>query len=124
VCFSGIKEQVAESGVHTSELAKRLIDYGYHPPTIYFLYCSRSDYDRTDETESKETLDNFCEAMIAIALEAKEIPMRENAPLTTPVSRLDEVLAAQARCLLDEILGICHCEESRCSDDAQSFYMR
>jgi glycine dehydrogenase subunit 2 len=94
--FSG-NRQVAQSGVHTSDIAKRLIDYGYHPPTIYFpLIVHEAIMIEPTETESKETLDAFCEAMIAIAAETKENPDGvKNAPLTTPVSRLDEVLAAR-----------------------------
>jgi glycine dehydrogenase subunit 2 len=94
--FSGSK-QVAENGVHTTDIAKRLIDYGYHPPTIYFpLIVPEAIMIEPTETESKETLDTFCDAMIAIAKEAKENPQRvKDAPLTTPVNRLDEVLAAR-----------------------------
>ncbi len=94
--FSG-QRQVAESGVHTSDIAKRLIDFGYHPPTIYFpLIVPEAIMIEPTETESKETLDAFCEAMIAIAKEAKDNPGRvKDAPLSTPVSRLDEVLAAR-----------------------------
>ena len=94
--FSG-KRQVAESGVHTTDMAKRLIDFGYHPPTIYFpLIVPEAIMIEPTETESKETLDAFCEAMMAIAREAKENPQRlKEAPLTTEVSRLDEVLAAR-----------------------------
>jgi len=94
--FSG-KRQAAESGVHTTDIAKKLIDYGYHPPTIYFpLIVPEAIMIEPTETESKETLDAFCEAMIAIAKEAKENPAGvKNAPLTTPVGRLDEVLAAR-----------------------------
>jgi glycine dehydrogenase subunit 2 len=94
--FSG-KRQVAESGVHTTDIAKRLIDFGYHPPTIYFpLIVPEAIMIEPTETESKETLDTFCNAMIAIAREAKENPQRvKDAPLSTPVSRLDEVLAAR-----------------------------
>ncbi|MEN6469510.1 MAG: aminomethyl-transferring glycine dehydrogenase subunit GcvPB [Smithella sp.] len=94
--FSG-NRQVAESGVHTSDMAKRLIDFGYHPPTIYFpLIVPEAIMIEPTETESKETLDTFCDAMIAIAKEAKENPRRvKDAPLSTPVSRLDEVLAAR-----------------------------
>jgi glycine dehydrogenase subunit 2 len=94
--FSGNK-QVAESGVHTTDIAKRLIDYHYHPPTIYFpLIVPEAIMIEPTETESKETLDNFCAAMIAIAREAKENPQHvKDAPLTTPVKRLDEVLAAR-----------------------------
>ncbi|PKN37525.1 MAG: glycine dehydrogenase (aminomethyl-transferring) [Deltaproteobacteria bacterium HGW-Deltaproteobacteria-2] len=94
--FSG-NRQVAQSGVHTSDIAKKLIDYGYHPPTIYFpLIVHEAIMIEPTETESKETLDTFCNAMIAIAQEAKENPEGvKNAPVTTPVSRLDEVLAAR-----------------------------
>lgn len=94
--FSGSR-QVAENGVHTSDIAKRLIDFGYHPPTIYFpLIVPEAIMIEPTETESKETLDAFCDAMIAIAREARENPQRvKDAPLSTPVSRLDEVLAAR-----------------------------
>jgi len=94
--FSG-NRQVAENGVHTSDIAKRLIDFGYHPPTIYFpLIVHEAIMIEPTETESKETLDIFCDAMIAIAAEAGENPQRvKDAPLSTPVSRLDEVLAAR-----------------------------
>jgi glycine dehydrogenase subunit 2 len=94
--FSG-RRQVAESGVHTTDIAKRLIDFGYHPPTIYFpLIVPEAIMIEPTETESKETLDAFCETMITIAREAKENPQRlKDAPLSTPVSRLDEVLAAR-----------------------------
>jgi len=94
--FSG-RKQVAESGVHTTDIAKKLIDYGYHPPTIYFpLIVPEAMMIEPTETENKETLDAFCEAMIAIAQEAKENPEGvKNAPVTTPVGRLDEVLAAR-----------------------------
>ncbi|MDD5712311.1 MAG: aminomethyl-transferring glycine dehydrogenase subunit GcvPB [Smithellaceae bacterium] len=94
--FSG-ERQVKESGVHTSDIAKRLIDYGYHPPTIYFpLIVPEAIMIEPTETESKQTLDDFCTAMIAIAAEAKENPeLVKSAPLSTPVRRLDEVLAAR-----------------------------
>jgi glycine dehydrogenase subunit 2 len=94
--FSGSR-QVRESGVHTTDIAKRLLDYGYHPPTIYFpLIVPEAIMIEPNETESRETLDAFCEAMIAIAREAKENPeLVKSAPLTTPVSRMDEVKAAR-----------------------------
>jgi len=94
--FSGTR-QVRESGVHTSDIAKRLLDYGYHPPTIYFpLIVPEAIMIEPNETESRETLDAFCEAMISIAREAKEDPERvKSAPLTTPVRRMDEVKAAR-----------------------------
>lgn len=94
--FSG-NRQVEQNGVHTSDMAKRLIDFGYHPPTIYFpLIVHEAIMIEPTETESKETLDAFCEAMISIAREAQDNPQRvKDAPLSTPVSRLDEVLAAR-----------------------------
>jgi glycine dehydrogenase subunit 2 len=94
--FSGAR-QVKESGVHTTDLAKRLLDYGYHPPTIYFpMIVPESIMIEPSDTESKETLDGFCDAMAAIAREAKESPeLVKSAPLTTPVRRLDDVKAAR-----------------------------
>jgi len=94
--FSGEK-QVQESGVHTTDIAKRLLDYGFHPPTIYFpLIVREAIMIEPTETESKETLDEFCAAMISIAKEAKENPdLVKSAPLTTPVKRMDDVLAAR-----------------------------
>jgi glycine dehydrogenase subunit 2 len=94
--FSG-RRQVKESGVHTSDIAKRLLDYGYHPPTIYFpLIVPEAIMIEPNETESKETLDAFCDTMIVIAREAKENPdLVKSAPLTTAVRRLDDVKAAR-----------------------------
>jgi glycine dehydrogenase subunit 2 len=94
--FSGSR-QVKENGVHTTDIAKRLIDFGYHPPTIYFpMIVPEALMIEPTETESKETLDAFCEAMITIASEARDNPQRvKNAPLNTEVSRMDEVLAAR-----------------------------
>ena len=86
-----------EHGLHTIDLAKRLIDYGYHPPTVYFpLIVPEAIMIEPTETESRETLDAFAEAMIAIAREARETPeLLHEAPHVTPVSRLDEVRAAR-----------------------------
>jgi glycine dehydrogenase subunit 2 len=94
--FSG-RRQARESGVHTSDMAKRLLDYGFHPPTIYFpLIVPEAIMIEPGETESIETLDAFCDAMIAIAREARDNPDQvRSAPLTTPVRRLDEVKAAR-----------------------------
>ena len=94
--FTG-NRQVRESGVHTSDIAKRLLDYGYHPPTIYFpLIVPEAIMIEPNETESKETLDAFCDAMIAIAREARQNPdLVKSAPVTTPVRRMDEVKAAR-----------------------------
>ncbi len=84
-------------GVHTLDVAKRLIDYGFHPPTIYFpLIVPEALMIEPTETESKETLDEFAAVLIRIAVEARERPeLLHAAPTTTPVGRLDEVAAAR-----------------------------
>ncbi|PKL07931.1 MAG: glycine dehydrogenase (aminomethyl-transferring), partial [Spirochaetae bacterium HGW-Spirochaetae-7] len=84
-------------GVHTLDIAKRLIDYGYHPPTIYFpLIVPEAIMVEPTETESKETLDAFVDAMLKIAEEARTDPdLLHGAPHNTPVGRLDEVAAAR-----------------------------
>ncbi|KMT20927.1 aminomethyl-transferring glycine dehydrogenase subunit GcvPB [Clostridium cylindrosporum] len=84
------------SEVSTLDIAKRLLDYGYHPPTIYFpLIVHEAMMIEPTETESKETLDKFMDALISIAKEAKENPeLVKTAPHTTEVKRLDEVKAA------------------------------
>jgi glycine dehydrogenase subunit 2 len=83
--------------VHTLDIAKRLMDYGFHPPTIYFpLIVPEAIMIEPTETESRQTLDQFAEAMIRIAEEARSSPqLLHDAPHTTPVSRLDEVQAAR-----------------------------
>jgi glycine dehydrogenase subunit 2 len=86
-----------ETGVRTLDIAKRLIDFGFHPPTIYFpLIVDEGMLIEPTETESVETLDAFAAALIAIAAEARETPqvVRE-APHTAPVRRLDEATAAR-----------------------------
>jgi glycine cleavage system P protein (glycine dehydrogenase) subunit 2 len=85
------------SGVSTLDIAKRLLDYGHHPPTIYFpLVVSGALMIEPTETETPETLDSFVDAMIAIAQEAKDDPeLVKNAPYSTPVRRLDEARAAR-----------------------------
>lgn len=84
-------------GVRTLDIAKRLLDFGYHPPTIYFpLNVEECIMIEPTETESKETLDSFIEAMIQIAKEAEETPeIVQEAPHTTVIGRLDETLAAR-----------------------------
>lgn len=86
-----------KNGVSTLDIAKRLLDYGFHPPTIYFpLVVSGALMIEPTETETPETLDQFIEAMIAIAREAREAPdLVKNAPHTTLVRRLDEAKAAR-----------------------------
>jgi glycine dehydrogenase subunit 2 len=83
--------------VSTLDIAKRLIDYGFHPPTIYFpLVVKGALTMEPTETESKESLDRFIETMIAIAKEAEENPdLLREAPQKAKVKRLDEVLAAR-----------------------------
>ena len=86
-----------EHGISALDVAKRLMDYGFHPPTIYFpLVVPEALMIEPTETEAKETLDEFADAMLAIAREAGEDPevLRE-APHARPVKRLDEVLAAK-----------------------------
>ncbi|MED4017039.1 MULTISPECIES: aminomethyl-transferring glycine dehydrogenase subunit GcvPB [Sutcliffiella] len=84
-------------GVRTLDIAKRLLDFGYHPPTIYFpLNVEECIMIEPTETESKETLDEFIEAMIQIAKEAEENPeIVQEAPHTTVIGRLDETMAAR-----------------------------
>ena len=93
--FSGDRQK--EKGVKTLDIAKRLLDYGIHAPTVYFpLIVHEALMIEPTETESKETLDNFIDAMISIAKEAEENPeLVKSAPVKTPVSRLDEGLAAR-----------------------------
>ena len=87
---------VAE-GVHTLDIAKRLIDYGFHPPTIYFpLIVPEALMIEPTETETRETLDAFADALLKIAEEARTEPeLLHSAPHVTPVGRLDEVAAAR-----------------------------
>ncbi|HHY45879.1 MAG TPA: aminomethyl-transferring glycine dehydrogenase subunit GcvPB [Firmicutes bacterium] len=86
-----------EYGVRTSDIAKALLDYGFHAPTIYFpLIVKEAIMVEPTETESKETLDAFCEALIEIADKARSDPeYLHQAPHTTVVGRLDEVTAAR-----------------------------
>ncbi len=84
-----------ELGVRTTDIAKRLLDYGMHPPTVYFpLLVDEALMVEPTETEARETLDAFAEAIETILEEAKDDPeIARNAPYTTPVRRLDEVAA-------------------------------
>ncbi len=85
-------------GIHTLDIAKRLIDYGIHPPTIYFpLIVPEALMVEPTETESLATLDEFVRVMTLIAQEAKTRPeLLHAAPTTTPIGRLDEVAAARS----------------------------
>jgi glycine dehydrogenase subunit 2 len=83
--------------VHALDIAKRLMDYGFHPPTNYFpLIVHEALMIEPTETESKETLDAFADALIKIATEAhQDASLLKNAPHSTPIGRLDEVKAAK-----------------------------
>ena len=84
-------------GLATLDLAKRLLDFGFHPPTVYFpLLVDEALMVEPTETETKESLDAFAEAIEQILAEAEEDPeMARNAPYSTPVRRLDEVRATR-----------------------------
>jgi glycine dehydrogenase subunit 2 len=86
-----------ELGIKTLDLAKRLLDHGFHPPTVYFpLLVDEALLVEPTETETRETLDEFADAIAAILAEAREDPeIARNAPYTTPVRRLDEAQAAK-----------------------------
>jgi glycine dehydrogenase subunit 2 len=86
-----------ETGVKTLDVAKRLLDHGFHPPTVYFpLLVDEALMVEPTETETRETLDAFAEAIAQIVAEAREDPqIAAGAPYTTPVRRLDEVTAAR-----------------------------
>lgn len=79
------------------DVAKRLLDYGYHAPTIYFpLLFHEAMMIEPTETESKDTIDGFIEVMHTIAKEALENPeLVKGAPYNTPIGRVDDVLAAK-----------------------------
>src|SRR5881397_2575965 len=84
-------------GIKTLDIAKRLLDHRVHPPTVYFpLLVEEALMVEPTETETRETLDSFAEAVAAILAEAAEDPeIAQQAPYTTPVRRLDEVAAAK-----------------------------
>ncbi len=93
--FDGLKDK--STGVTTMDVAKRLLDYGYHAPTIYFpLLFHESLMIEPTENESKETIDGFIQVMRQIAEEAKTNPDEvKSAPHNTPIGRVDDVLAAK-----------------------------
>ena len=84
-------------GLRTLDLAKRLLDHGFHPPTVYFpLLVDEALLVEPTETETKETLDAFADAIAGILREGAEDPeIARNAPYSTPVRRLDEAGAAK-----------------------------
>jgi glycine dehydrogenase subunit 2 len=84
----------AERGISAMDIAKRLLDFGFHAPTVYFPPIVREAMMiEPTETESKETLDAFADALIQITQESPDL--LHEAPLTTPMSRADEVRAAR-----------------------------
>lgn len=93
--FDGLKDK--STGVTTMDVAKRLLDYGYHAPTIYFpLLFHEAMMIEPTENESKETIDGFIDTMLSIAAEAKDSPETVlSAPHSTPIRRPDDVLAAK-----------------------------
>jgi glycine dehydrogenase subunit 2 len=86
-----------ELGIRTLDLAKRLLDHGFHPPTVYFpLLVDEALLIEPTETETRETLDEFAQAVATVVAEAREDPqVALNAPYTTPVRRMDEAGAAK-----------------------------
>lgn len=93
--FDGLKDK--STGVTTMDVAKRLLDYGYHAPTIYFpLLFHESLMIEPTENESKDTIDGFIQVMRQIAEEARTNPeLLKSAPHNTPIGRVDDVLAAK-----------------------------
>jgi glycine dehydrogenase subunit 2 len=91
----------AENKVTTLDMAKRLMDHGFHPPTVYFpLVVQGAIMIEPTETESKEDIDLFIDALQHIAQEAKENPQNlQAAPTRCKVTRLDETTAARKPCL-------------------------
>lgn len=98
--FNGLKDK--STGVTTLDIAKRLLDFGYHAPTIYFpLLFHEAMMIEPTENESKETLDDFIKVMRHIAQEAQEHPETvKQAPRNTPISRCDDVKAAKEPILI------------------------
>ena len=96
-CVFTVPKKMLENGVHALDIAKALIDMGFHPPTVYFpTIVKEAMMIEPTETESKETLDAFIDAMIEIARLAETDPDRlKSAPTTTPVCRPNETQAAK-----------------------------
>jgi glycine dehydrogenase subunit 2 len=93
--LSGLRQKAL--GCATMDIAKRLIDYGYHPPTVYFpLIVKEAMMIEPTETETREGLEGLADALLAIAEEVKHDPeLLHLAPQTTPISRPDELRAAK-----------------------------
>jgi glycine dehydrogenase subunit 2 len=95
--FVSTAKSYRKHGIRAMDIAKRLIDLGFHPSTVYFpLVVEEAMMVEPTETESKDTLDAFAQAMLQVAREAAEDPdLLHRAPITTPVRRLDEGRAAR-----------------------------
>jgi len=95
--FVATAKRYRAQGVRAMDIAKRLIDLGYHPPTVYFpLVVEEAMMAEPTETESRESLDGLVDALLQIAEEAASDPdLLHTAPVTTPVGRLDEARAAR-----------------------------
>ena len=95
--FVATATRFKKHGVRAMDIAKRMIDLGFHPSTVYFpLIVDEAMMVEPTETESKETLDAFAEALLQVAQEAEDDPdLLHEAPVTTPVRRLDEAKAAR-----------------------------
>lgn len=100
-CIFSLKRQQKDHGVKAIDVAKRLMDFGIHPPTMYFpLIVSEALMIEPTETESLQTLNRFIQVMEQIAQEIVECPETvRNAPTATPVRKLDEATAARTPCL-------------------------
>ena len=94
-----------ERKISAMDVAKRLLDFGFHPPTVYFpLLVDEALMVEPTETETRETLDAFAEAIAQIVAEARADPqIAARAPYTTPVRRLDEVAAARKPVLRESL---------------------
>src|SRR5437588_3269402 len=95
LCLSGSRQK--RRGVKTLDIAKRLIDYGFYPPTVYFpLIVDEAIMIEPTESETRGTLEAFADAMARIAREAEESPdLVRSAPISREIGRLDEVRAAR-----------------------------
>ena len=95
--FVATAKRFKKHGVRAMDIAKRMIDLGFHPSTVYFpLIVDEALMVEPTETESMETLDAFAEALLQVAQEAEDDPdLLHEAPITTPVRRLDEAKAAR-----------------------------
>ena len=97
-CVFSISEQMAQNGIRATDIAKALIDKGFHPPTVYFpTVVKEAMMIEPTETESKETLDAFINSMIEIAEQARSEPEKlKSAPTTAAICRPNETVAARS----------------------------